>query len=353
MALYYWLGITANGNVNTSSNWTLWGPQSATAYMPPAASTIPKYGDSVIFTKFGPYQYGFNTIYGPSGQLNGLCGPAGATTLQWLSSIMVKDICPVPLGTTSVPFTVRAENITLNVGYTNSSIIGYPTNLTLLSGSGATKPDASIAIFAKQQYQYNIRGQASSINIINNTEYTSRSYLNLTGLTLSGLSGGISILDQTTARNSADIINITPTTIFSNVNNLIKIAGYGTQLAIDKGSTIPGTLQIIGYSSTNGASVRFVVEGACGSSGASSNSRTRVYRLVSDSSVYSKIYPQIYVSHPVDFDRLDQQGGVVNFDQDITDALVDASTVKTGYFYPESSKIISNNGTVEVNFISK
>lgn len=258
MAIKFWLGITANGDVNVPGNWTDYAPiDNATHYLagiscascatqfndcncfgqaanqsalpvsadnelwgnfflqyenykysylpmwtgsgfPPGATSIPKYGDSIIFTVFQNingitlnipqipsdiyYQPSvIAPIFSPRGQLNGICGPAGATALQWIEMMDVLANCPVPIGVTGNPFTLRAENVywessklrhcvrVFNSGasacannFKGKTFEQGPSYVRFLSGAGATKPDANVDI-TSYKGEHHFYGQISGI----------------------------------------------------------------------------------------------------------------------------------------------------------------------------------------------
>lgn len=343
MALYYWLGQTANGNVNLAANWTLWSPLSVTGgnagFLPPAAPTIPKYGDNIRFSRYsGITGATFSAIYplfAPSGQLNGLCGPAGATLVQWISTITVDDNCPVPLGHTASYFKVRAESIILSTGTNTAVGFGpqYPTYLDLLGGTGATKADASLTIFAKRDYTYYIKGNAKTIALANNNAFQSRATLQLEGLSMSGV-----LTDSTVATNGFDTIYIDDST---RIGGGIFLTGKGSRMYVAKGyNSRNGVINLTGYSNTEGPIVYFRAEGATGFSGPESTTKTSC-ALVTYST--NKNYPKIYVNHGVDFLSIAQNGGLIEFLQPPT---IDITTVYSGSFNASNSKIIAPYNTL-------
>lgn len=347
MALYYWLGVTGNGNVNLATNWTLWGPTASGVTLPQAANTIPKYNDSVRFSKYtiGSLIY---PILGPSGQLNGLCGPAGNTAGQWLNTITVDDDCPVPLGTTASYFKVCAQLLQLNTG-TNSAVgFGpqYPSYIDLVSGAGVTKSDATVAAFAKRSYQYYIKGVASKLLIGNSTSVASRGIFYLTDMeftALSTISAPWAITDATSVgKNSYDVLYLTPTTTHPLAN--LHLVGKGIVCHIAKGySTSDAQIYASAFhGDTNlGPTIYFDAEGYSGASGPTDSSRSYVTRLTTDST--SSASPKIYVSHGTDIVYLDQNGGTIYFDQTPT---TDTTNVQRGSFTSSLSRITSSNGTV-------
>ena len=94
MPVYYWLGKTANGDVNKKENWTRWAPnpiEQPNGQLPASANNIPKYGDEIYFGRYNLPGGTYYPIFGPIGQLNGLCGPDGATALQWLRKVIYNE----------------------------------------------------------------------------------------------------------------------------------------------------------------------------------------------------------------------------------------------------------------------
>lgn len=347
MALYYWLGVTGNGNVNLAANWTLWGPTASGATLPQASNTIPKYNDSIRFSKYtiGSSIY---PILGPSGQLNGLCGPAGNTTGQWLNTITVDDDCPVPLGSSASYFKVCAQLVQLNTG-TNSAV-GFgpqsPTYLDLVSGAGVTKPNATVSAFIKRPYEYYIKGVASRLLIGNTTSVPSRGIFYLNDMEFTAVattSTPWAITDEgSVGKNSYDVLYLTPTTTHALAN--LHLIGKGIVCHIQKGySTSDSEIFLQSYHANpnEGPTIYFDAEGYTGASGPTSISRSYVSRLTVKST--SNLSPKVYVTHGTDIVHLEQDGGTIYFDQTPT---TDTTNVQRGSFTSSLSKIVSTYGTV-------
>jgi hypothetical protein len=339
MALFYWIGKTGNGNVNLAANWTLWGSSGGTA-LPPEAPTRPKYNDNITFSRFTLSGTTVYPIFGPSGQLTGLCGPAGNTTAQYISQLKVEEICPVPLGTTSVPFTIGAGNV--NITVPTSGGPGYPYYLTLNDNSGVTQQNSNITIFSKKNQDFNIEGVISRIQV-NNTQ-TQSSYANLYLRDLELTAQTDTISDFYSQQNSNDSIYVYPSTIASTGN--ISLIGKGIKLYIVKGfAWSEPTLTISNYSSNSlvGPKVYFLPEGASGASGPTTSTRTYIQKLNTFSQ--SKESPQIFVEHGVDIVEMNFNGGQINFNQEETS---DVTIVQKGSFNAITSKITAINESVTI-----
>lgn len=344
MALYYWLGQTGNGNVNLAANWSLWGPTGATATIPPSSSTIPKYNDSVRFSKYTIGATGlYLPIYGPSGQLNGLCGPAGNTAAQFLLSVQIDENCPVPIGTTASYFKFRTQSLNLNVGGPGVGPTP-PSYIDLLSGSGVTQANTTINVFAKRDYSYYIKGVADKIFITNSASAASYSRLYLADLELTATAWTITDVASPNY-NSYDKIYVYPTTTASAA--AIKLYGKGVELHIEKGfSWSDGEIYLYADASGSvGPQLFFDVEtiGSTASGGPTSSSRTYMKYLYTYSA--TKNFPKVFVNHGVDFVYLDHNGGVVNFNQEPTN---DTCVVQKGQVNAAYAKITSPNGTVNL-----
>ena len=344
MALYYWLGQTGNGNVNLAANWSLWGPTGATATLPPSSSTIPKYNDSVKFSKYTIGATGlYFPIFGPSGQLNGLCGPAGNTAAQFLLSVQVDDDCPVALGSSASYFKFRTQSLKLNVG---TAGIGstLPSYIDLLSGDGVTQANTTITVFAKKEYDYYIKGVADRIYITNTAAIPSYSRLYLANLELTAAAWTITDVPSPNY-NSYDKIYLYPTTSASTA--AIKLYGKGIELHVQKGfSWSEGEVYLYADNTGSvGPQMFFDVEtiGSTASGGPTSSSRTYMKYLYTYGA--TKIFPKVFVNHGVDFVYLDHNGGVVNFNQEPTD---DTCVVQKGQINAAYAKITSPYGTVNL-----
>jgi hypothetical protein len=344
MASFYWVGKTGNGNVNLASNWSLWATGGTS--LPPEALTIPKYNDSVIFNGFtittgtGGYPAGLYPIYGPSGNLNGLCGPSGNTAGQYLVSLTVNDSCGVPLGTTAVPFTVGAQNVTINT----SANMGYiaPYFLSLKNNTGLTQLNSVVSIRSGKSVDFNIKGIARSIKLNNTTTIPSYATLILKDIELSDIFETIS--DSINSNNAYDQIYIYPSVTASTA--AIRINGKGTVINIYKGfAWSEPSIYLNNYTSvsTDGPTLKFVAEGASGATGPTSTTRSYVKKLATYST--SKESPTIYVEHGVDIDTLNMNGGQIHFLQDLTN---DGTIVQRGSFNSSNSRLSSRYGSVSL-----
>ncbi len=338
MALYYWVGKTANGNVNIPANWSLWGASGGQTALPPEALTIPKYNDNLAF---GRYTVGATSypIFGPSGQLNGLCGPAGNTAGQYCPNITVYETCPVPLGTTAVYFKVGAGYIDIKVPSSGGPEYAY--YLDLADNQGVTKPNADVRIFSKKLQDFNIKGYARSVATTNST--TAPSYANVYLRDIE-LSNPVStVFNQ--GLNSFDNFYLYPSTSASTAQ--LYLNGRGTKAYIEKGwswSEPTVTLQNTNTNQAEGPQVIFLAEGASGASGPGSTTRTYVkeMNLYSNS---SKDYPRVDVYHGLDITTLNLDGGQINFAQSPT---TDQAIVQKGSFVASKSRLTSTENTLNL-----
>ena len=228
MALFYWVGKTANGNVNIAANWSLWGSCGGQTALPPEALTIPKYNDNLAFSRYGIGSTGIvYPIYGPSGELNGLCGPAGNTSGQYCPNIIVYETCPVPLGTTSSYFKVGAGFI--NIVVPSSGGPEYAYYLDLKDNQGVTKPNADVRIYSKKQHDFNIKGYANSVFTSNLT--TAPSYANVYLRDIELAKPNYTVYNQ--GLNSYDIFYLYKST--SATTAQLYLDGKGPKAYIEKG----------------------------------------------------------------------------------------------------------------------
>lgn len=342
MALFYWVGKTANGNVNVASNWSLWGSSGGQGLTlpPPEASTIPKYLDSIAFTKYTIGATGLvYPIYGPSGQLNGLCGPSGNPTGQYINVITVYESCPVPLGTTAVYFKVGAGLVDIKVP--SSGGPEYPYYLDLVDNQGVTKPNADVRIFSKKSQDYNIKGVGKSIATINSATVSSYANVYLRDLELSNPVYTITNYGS----NSFDNFYIYSSTSASTAQLVLN--GRGTKAYIEKGwswSEPSVSLQNYNTNQSEGPQLIFLPEGPSGPSGPGSTTRTYIksLNLFSNS---SKDYPRVDVYHGLDIDTLNINGGQINFAQDPT---TDQAVVQKGSFVASKSRLTSAENTLNL-----
>ena len=341
MALFYWVGKTANGNVNIAANWSLWGSCGGQTALPPEALTIPKYNDNLAFSRYGIGSTGIvYPIYGPSGQLNGLCGPAGNTAGQYCPQITVYETCPVPLGTTSSYFKVGAGFIIISVPSSGGPEYAY--YLDLKDNQGVTKPNADVRITSKKSHDFNIKGYANSIGTFNNPT-TAPSYANiyLRNLELANPTSTV----YNAGLNSFDNFYLYSSTSASTAQ--VYLFGRGPKAYIEKGwlwSEPTITLRNTNTDQSEGPQVIFLPEGASGASGPGLTQRTYVktFDLYSNS---SKDYPRVDVYHGLDIDTLNIDGGQINFAQSPT---TDQAIVQKGSFVASKSRLTSAENTLNL-----
>ena len=338
MALFYWVGKTANGNVNIASNWSLWGSSGGQTALPPEALTIPKYNDNLGFVR---YTVGLAVypLFGPSGQLNGLCGPSGNTLGQYCQQITVYENCPVPLGTTSSYFKVGAGYI--NITVPSSGGPGYAYYLDLKDNQGVTKPNADVRIYSKKSHDFNIKGYANSVFTWNLT--TAPSYANIYLRDLELAKPFYTVYNQ--GLNSFDNFYLYPSTSASTAQ--LYLDGRGTKAYIEKGwlwSEPTVTLKNTNTNQSEGPQVVFLAEGASGASGPGFTTRTYVKTLDLFSNS-SKDYPRADVYHGIDIDNLILDGGQINFAQSPT---TDQAIVQKGSFTASKSRLTSEENTLNL-----
>lgn len=338
MAIFYWVGKTANGNVNIAANWSLWGASGGQTALPPEAFTIPKYNDNLAF---GRYTVGLTVypLFGPSGQLNGLCGPGGNTLGQYCPNISVYETCPVPLGTTSSYFKIGAGFIDIVVP--SSGGPGYAYYLDLVDNQGVTKPNADVRIYSKKSHDFNIKGYANSVFTWNLT--TAPSYANIYLRDLELAKPNYTVYNQ--GLNSFDNFYLYPSTSASTAQ--LVLDGKGPKAYIEKGwlwSEPTITIKNTNTNQSEGPQVIFLPEGASGASGPGLTQRTYVktFDLYSNS---SKDYPKVDVYHGLDIDTLNLDGGQINFAQSPT---TDQAIVQKGSFVASKSRLTSAENTLNL-----
>ena len=340
MALFYWVGKTANGNVYIAANLSLWGSCGGQTALPPEALTIPKYNDNLAFSRYGIGSTGIvYPIFGPSGQLNGLCGPAGNTAGQYCPQITVYETCPVPLGTTSSYFKVGAGFISISVPSSGGPEYAY--YLDLKDNQGVTKANADVRITSKKSHDFNIKGYANSVFTSNLTTVPSYANIHLRDIELA--KPNYTVYNQ--GLNSFDNFYLYPSTSASTAQ--LYLDGKGPKAYIEKGwawSEPTITIKNTNTNQSEGPQVIFLPEGASGASGPGFTTRTYVktFDLYSNS---SKDYPKVDVYHGLDIVTLNLDGGQINFAQSPT---TDQAIVQQGSFVASKSRLTSAENTLNL-----
>jgi hypothetical protein len=363
MAIYYWVGVTsgasgATQNCNITSNWTLWGPGSIPGgTLPPAAPTIPKYNDSVIFCRFSDGNN--NTTYpkyGPFGTMMGISGPAGNTAAQFFVSVGISGDYPVGIGKDgTTPFTFGTSNLTLLKtsveGTTFIDIIGLNDN------AGVTKSNAWIKykVTHSQGKTYSIQGNAIQLRRDTPTDINQFSTENdygrfdLRKFTIED-SGPNPAISESNYKLAQTVFIVGPET---SIQSNIILNGHATKFLIEKGfgfTTSDKSLRIHtpvsgSQSGSTGPTIEFMYESGLsgGSTGPEETTRTYIEKLATQTG--SKTYGLVNVYHGTDFNYLEQSGSKIVFGQDPG---LDGSVVQEGSFAASNSTMIIKNGSVNI-----
>ena len=302
MATYYWLGTTGagvSGNVNNLANWTIWSPNGACGFVPPAAVTGPGLNDTVIFTRYNVSGDCYGVSYYPQVAPEGvMLGRTGGGT-QHFFALNVYGDCPVPMGSSTNDFRFNARTVTFVTDTTSSLPANSESYIKVDRGSAAyTYPQISIQ--APKAHTYNIKGNIRSIatatvsaannatiNVIGNATIQDNIYLfqnydnvlNSTTINLISCGGTFDILEYR-CRNST--INIYPGIDVASPNKIL----------LDR------------------ATLNFIQPGYSG--GENQYPRTDINL---ETTSYTKDYPNINVNQFVSFENLTLNGGTINFNQ--------------------------------------
>jgi len=342
MANYYWLGITgASGNVNNPANWTLWSPQGACGFLPPAAATGPAYNDSVYFTRFNVsgacYGVDYYPQISPQGQMY---GRTGAAAPQNFLSVKVADDCPVPIGTSDHYFKFNADAVELRISADNPQATTATSYLDI--GKHATRTSyCSVDVNAAKLHTYWIKGQlrkmaavsisraSYSVVHLKDAEFTDQF---TTGAFIWQVYPNVLaadkfyLYDTTTGYNSFYV---------SGNGNINIYNGYSQSYD----NSISGTIDT---NSNHNAVVNFLPAEYSGASGPNQLTRTYINELFMKG---NKTSCTANVNHGVDFINVRLHGGTINFSQSID---TDVSVVQKGYMYSATSKIVATNPTVAI-----
>ena len=344
MANYYWLGVTgACGNVNNPANWTLWTPQGACGFLPPAALTGPGYGDSVYFTRFtvsgACYGVDYYPQVAPQGQMLGRTGTAAG---QHFENLWFEDNCPVPLGAADHYFKFNARFVSLNLGADNTQMNNQTSYIDVGKNSSYALY-ASIGINAGRSHTYWIKGQARNVNtvIVSRPSYAT---VHLKDMEFAvPLETSISAFPVTNNYPSNDIFYLYPTTTGYNGFKLKGNAAFNIYSGYSQSQDT--ILYGESYAETTGNTciVNFLASGYSGPSGSNELSRSYIQNLKLTGN--SKLTNIVNVNHGVDFVNLQVNAGTVNFNQ-ANDT--NATVVQKGYMYGATSKITATNPTVAI-----
>lgn len=345
MANYYWLGVTgACGNVNNPTNWTLWTPQGACGFLPPAAATGPGYGDSVYFTRFtvsgACYGVNYYPQVAPQGQMLGRTGTAVG---QHFGILSLEDDCPVPLGTSENYFKFNAQNVNLKVGADNQQNVNQNFYLDVGKNSSFAGSYPTIAINCARPNTFWVKGQAKNLGsaIVSRSSYATVHMKDLEFAVESPYSVYTLVISPSIP--SYDTFYFYDTTTgyngFSFKGNATAYINSGYSQSLDT--------MIYGESKVDNpqlaSTIHFLTPGYCGENGANSFTRSYIQNLKLTGN--SKTTNVVNVGHGVDFINLQINSGTVNFIQnDDTNATV----VQKGYMYGATSKITATTPTVAI-----
>lgn len=333
MATYYWLGITGSGvsgNVNTLANWTLWSPNGACGFIPPAALTGPGLNDSIIFTRFNVSGTCYGVDYYPQvAPLGVMTGRTGGG-VQHFNIVQVLTLCPVSLGSSDSYFKFNASQITLGIDSSSAVPNNSQSFINVNRGStGYDYPAINITAYGKQ-HTYNITGVIKKIT------------------TPSIVSSNIATINLTDATINDNIYDYSTGSVLGAATyNLYSVGGTFDILESRSRNTTfniyPG-IDIVAPNivSVTDSTINFVEGGYSGGSGPDNYPRTNMNLTTSST---TKSYPTINVNHTVDFEYLKLNGGNINFNQLPTE---NTSTVTTGSMNISTSKITSNSESVTI-----
>jgi len=353
MALLWWIGATANGDVNTAANWSYYGPfgypPGYTGSLIPATN-IPKYGDTITFDKQTQQSNGVvYPLFSPIGSMNGLCGPAGNSAAQWFQEVRVNPACTKPIGG-STAFAFRTSSLVVKRGITGSLPNDYTTShfFHLYDCSGVTKLNANILIDSTIKESYHLAGVAGQLKVghqagagrdpyaviyLNNMElqgktFTSAQYPDPVLLARQNAaidSKEPSVNSSNTEANEAQVfIRVYPTT---NITNNIYISGR-EKLVVYRGFNLNSySLYLDGglFPNASKGQIEFVSDESSSLTGTGADFSTRSY--IYELNMYGEqnstsILPKATLNHGVDINILNFNGSgqITTTNQQIGDA---------------------------------
>jgi len=340
MANYYWLGVTGGcGNVNNPANWTLWSPQGACGFLPPAAATGPAYNDTIIFTKFNVSGACYGVDYYPQVQPIGqIYGRTGPNAIQQFLLTKVEGDYPLGLGTSTNYFKFNSTTIELNSNPSNTLAANKLSYIdvgkhTLVTGN---QYYPSIFVNSGVVHTYYIKGQARYLYSYPNN-YTTRAAIHLRNLELTSGNNETSIwITPLTGPNitSMDSIYLYDTTTGYNG---FEVGGNATVFIYEGFSqSLETTLQagLNPLYSTHTPQLIFANSGYCGPD--MQYPRSYISNLVT--AVGTKTSCSITLSHGVDIVNLELKGGNLS---NYTPAESNGSVVQRGYMHGLNSAIVT------------
>jgi hypothetical protein len=338
MATLWWIGATANGDVNIAANWTPFGPGAYqagyTALVP--ASNIPKYNDVIAFDKFIPGGVVY-PLYSPIGDMRGICGPLGNTAAQWFQEVRVNPGCPKPIGGATA-FGFRTSSLVIKRGITGTLPNDYTTShyFHLYDCGGVTKINANIIIDSTIKENYFLSGVAGQLRIgaqfapesgrmpysnifLNNMELQGRTFSSGSPTQLAEFNAAIEARESNTTydnnlTNTPQVyIYVYPTTTIA---NNIYLRGKEKLIAF-RGFNLPSTsIFMSDYNNTRSmAQLEFRSDENSSLTGTGPDIATRSYvyelNMVGDPSVTDGLkatLPRLTLDHGVDINILNFRG---------------------------------------------
>jgi hypothetical protein len=385
MAILWWIGATANGDVNVAGNWSYLGPfaypMGYTALVP--ATNIPKYSDTLIFDKFTP---GGNVypLYSPIGSMRGICGPVGNTAAQWFQEVRVFPDCPKPLGG-STAFAFRTSSLLIKRGITGNLPNNYSTShlIHLYDCGGVTKTQANILIDSQIRENYILTGVAGQLKVgvpvgpsigrdpysiifLNNMElqgktFTSTQYPDpiILNKQNAAIESRETVVTGTNAEtNQAQVfIRLYPTTT---ITNNIYLQGR-EKLVVYRGFNLTTNSIYLdsGASTSDHAQIEFVSDESSSLTGTGGteavySTRSYIYELNmygSSNPVYQILLPKAELNHGVDINTLNFNGSgqVTTTNQQLGDA---ARILRGSINFPNIGNPDNPNGNEKMGIYS-
>jgi hypothetical protein len=390
MAILWWIGATANGDVNVAANWSYLGPfaypTGYTALVP--ATNIPKYSDTLIFDRFTP---GGNVypLYSPIGDMRGICGPLGNTAAQWFQEVRVFPECPKPLGGLTA-FAFRTSSLLMKRGITGNLPNNYSTShfIHLYDCSGVTKTQANIVIDSLIRENYFLTGVAGRLKVglevgttigrdphstifLNNMELQGRTFTSAQypdPIVLAKQNAAIEAAELSVTGTSAEtnqaqvFIRLYPTT---NITNNIYLQGR-EKLVVYRGFNLTNNSINLDSSTTSNpnpvasnAQIEFVSDESSsltGTGGTEAVYSTRSYihelnMYGSSSPGYQLLLPKAELNHGVDINTLNFNGAgqITTTNQQIGDA---ARILRGSINFPNVGNPDNPNGNEKMGIYS-
>jgi len=302
MATYYWLGITGagvSGNVNNLANWTIWSPNGACGFVPPAAITGPGANDTVVFTKFNVSGACYGVSYYPQIAPEGVMLGRTGGGIQHFNAVQVLGDCPVPMGSSTSYFKFNSTTVALYTDPTSSLAANSQSYMHVGRGS-ASYLYPQLSVYAPKAHTYNIKGTMRSIGSVS---------------VVSVNNAVINVVDNATIEDSITLFQVSDNVLNSTTVNLISCNGtFNISDNKCRNSTVnvyPG-IDVVSPNKIllDRATLNFIQPGYSGEE--NSYPRTDINL---ETTSYTKDYPNINVNHFVSFENLKLNGGTINFNQ--------------------------------------